>query len=202
MVYGCTPSTTQMKFLAAVAALFLTSVFAPAAILIFDGPAPMKTFGTDYSTAKNRAMLVYDTTSGQIGIINYHGRRGRGQQHPIAPLAVNGGTISLKRGSMTVLTGVEQFAAAGDFDTRFVNFRGRNDLLNRSANLTGPRVLSGTARVTTRYGGDFTHTEQSFSLAYQTKLSNASNAANDTFENALNRITIVLQNRGFATLPR
>lgn len=187
-----------MKILAAIAALLLTSVVAPAAILIFDGPAPMKTFGTDFSPKRNRAMLVYDTTGGQIGIINYFGSRGRGQQIPFEPLPVDGGMISLRRGSMTVLTGVTRSADAGDFNTNFVNFRGKNALLNRSLNLSGPRVLSGTARVTAKTGAQVTHTEQSLSLVYQTKLSNAANEANDSFEQALNRITIELQNRGYA----
>lgn len=189
-----------MKLLTTLATLLLSQLAASAAILIFDGPAPMKTYGSEPGVRRNRAMLVYDTTTGQVGIINYFGGRGRGrgEQDFFGSIAVDGGTISQKRGSITVLSGVSRTNPQGeDFETRMVSLRGRNSLLNRTTDLTGPRVLSGTARITNRIGTVLTHWEQSFSVVYNRKLSSAANAANDSFDNAIDRVELDLQKRGF-----
>ncbi len=192
-----------MKLFATLTALLLSHIAASAAILIFDGPAPVKTYGSESGVRRNRAILVYDTATSQVGIINYFGGRGRGrgEQVFLGAISVDGGTISQKRGSITVLSGVSRTNPQGeDFDTRMVSLRGRNSLLNRTTDLTGPRVLSGTARVTNRIGTVLTHWEQSFSAVYQRKLSNAANAANDTFAAAIDRVETDLEKRGFDSL--
>jgi hypothetical protein len=150
-------------------------------------------------------MMVYDTTVGQVGIINYSGGRGRGrgEQTFLASLQVDGGTVSLKRGSITVLSGVTRTSAESpDFQTQMVSFRGRNSRLNRTTDLTGPQILNGIARTTSRSGTTLAHLEQSFSLVYQAKLSNAANIANESFEEALRRAATDLEKRGFDSPPQ
>lgn len=198
-------SQPQMKLFAVVATILFSITSAQAAILIFDGPAPLKSYGTETSVRKNHSVLVYDTTAGQIGIINYSGKRrnGNGEQNFMGTLSVDGGTVPIRRGSITILSGVSRTTPeAGDFSTRLVSFRGRNSVLNQTTDLTGPRVIAGIARVTNRTSAVLTHWEQSFSLVYQSKLSDAANIANDSFDDALNRVAIDLQNRGYASLRK
>ncbi|RYD73968.1 MAG: hypothetical protein EOP84_20670 [Verrucomicrobiaceae bacterium] len=194
-----------MKLFATLAALLVSLTSAQAEILIFDGPAPTKSYGSETEPKRNHAMLVYDTTAGQFGIINYFGKRKqrKGEQDSPIRFAVNGGTIPIKRGSMTVLTGVSYtMPEGGDFDSRMVSLRGKNSLLNRTTDLTGPRILSGIARITNRTGAVLVHWEQSFSAVYESKLSDAANTEGDSFEEAIDRVTMVLQNRGYFSLRK
>ena len=188
-----------MRLLLTSAAVLLASALsASATILVYEGPAPVKIYGTGTKQKKNQAYLVIETETSRAQLINFYAPRNGRDFAVLEPITLNSGTIPGVNGSTTVATGsVTTEPQPTDFDTIVLSFRGRNRNLDASLNLIHPRVISGIYRRTTKSFSDVTHVEQRFTLRFAKTITAAANRGDETLEEAVERVRIVLENRRY-----
>ena len=184
--------------LTSAALLLFSALSASATILIYEGPAPTKVYGTGGNQKKNRAYLILDTTTSQVQLVNFYAPKGRRDFMVEAPIPVHSGTIPGVKGSSTVATGTLSVEPQPtDFGTVVVSFRGRNRDLGKSVPGIYPRVLSGIYRRTSKNLTEVTHIEQRFTLRFSKTITDAANRSEETLEEAVRRVEMVLENRRF-----
>jgi hypothetical protein len=188
-----------MRLLAPVfAALLFSSLPASALILIYDGPAPAKGFGSAEKLRRNRTFLVLDTETSQAQMVNFFGRKRTKDFDVIGPVPMDSGSIPGARGSQSVATGVLRTEPQpSDFDTIAISYRGKNVVLDRAPQLIAPRFISGVLRRTTKNLADISHIEQRFLVEFNKKLTKAAKANEETLEEAVERVKTILENKGY-----
>ena len=188
-----------MRLLAPVLALVLFSALpASALIIIYDGPAPAKGFGAADKLRRNRTFLVLDTVSSQAQLVNFFGKGKSKDFDVVGPIPMDSASIPGARGSQSVATGILRTEPQpSDFDTIAVSYRGKNVVLDRSPQLIAPRVINGIFRRTTKNLADVSYIEQRFLVRYNKTLTKAAKTNEETLEEAVIRITTILENKGY-----
>jgi hypothetical protein len=188
-----------MRLLASIlAAVLFASLPASATILIYDGPAPAKGFGAAETLRRNRSFLILDTITSQAQLVNFFGKGKSKDYDVVGPIPMDSASIPGARGSQSVATGILRTELQpSDFDTIAMSYRGKNVVLDRSPQLIAPRVISGTFRRTTKNLADISHIEQRFLVTFNKTLTKAAKTNEETLEQAVERVTMILENKGF-----
>jgi hypothetical protein len=200
----CLTACQPMKFLAALSTLLLSvAASAHADILIYGGIAPARELGYVSTIRREREIFVIDTDNQQIqrihaGILGRRGVFSVGDLetiHIVMPITA--------RRSYTIISQADTTIGSGtNFTTKSLYLRGLNSRVRIAVGtqILAPRVLGGQDRTVTKNDAQLSSLEQSFAAALNVALTVASNTAHETLSEAVDRVTIALENANYRKL--